>query len=194
MFYMPREFEMQLYAILQNPRHARKTPQEVVDYAKEVTLLAKEAGKQIDEQWKKEQEERDRLNQLETDSKAIKRFRAKSGLSQAEFADKVGVKVSELRAWEAAKKLPTSKHYNRAQNVGFELERMSGKAQKIKGYRTDIGLTQAQFAKHLGVKVAELRAWEIGEKNPTYEEMSRIQTVAAELASNKRKRKKAARA
>jgi len=113
MFYGDR-LDLNLYAMLQNPKHAAKTPRELVKFAVEITELQNKASRELEQkkemerekQRKKEDLARDKKDMVER-SKKIKAIRGRMGHTVAQLARLAGVKTKVLQDWERGKVLAT---------------------------------------------------------------------------------------
>jgi DNA-binding transcriptional regulator YiaG len=131
------------------------------------------------------------------DGAEIKSIRKKLGLSQAEFAKKVGVSNGSIAAWETDRSRPGPK--NRAAIAAICEEsapapeaplaakpepKAKPKAAKpgltpaqIKAIREGAGLSQAAMAKQLGVAVNSISNWENGRSKPRGASVAKLQAL-----------------
>ncbi len=87
----------------------------------------------------------------------IKAIRMKLGLTQKQYADKLGVSLGNLKHWEQ----------NRKQIFKSTWEKyfkQNGQGNQIKAIRMKLGLTQKQYADKLGVSLGNLKHWEQNRK------------------------------
>ena len=103
----------------------------------------------------------------------LKYYRQKAGLTQKEVAYKLGIDRNTYSRYE----LPTRGRYPEeklkalAELYGLPQNELSDgynkflkkQGDKIREKRRDLGLTQKEFAKRVGTKLANLKRWERGE-------------------------------
>jgi len=135
------------------------------------------------------------------DGAKIKSIRKKLGLSQAEFAKKVGVSNGSVAAWETGRSRPGPK--NRAAIAAVRKETAPAPAPapeaplaakpkpkakrkaaepglapaQIKAIREGAGLSQAAMAKRLGVSVNSVSNWENGRSKPRAASVAKLQAL-----------------
>ena len=103
----------------------------------------------------------------------LKYYRQKAGLTQKEVADKLGIDRNTYSRYE----LPTRERYPEeklkalAELYGLTQNELSdgyneflkNQGNIISEKRSDLGLTQKEFAEQIGTKLANLKRWERGE-------------------------------
>jgi len=150
---------------------------------------------------------------LRFSKRMLKSVRKKLSLTQKELAQLLGVSVVTAAAWEGGKSTPRAAKLARiAQVRGFtraEADAALGRevspgisSVQVRTIRRQLGLSQARFAKKLGVSTGSVNAWEAGRTRPGAARREAIFALAAgaseapvpeEGATAKKAAKKAAR-
>lgn len=114
----------------------------------------------------------------------IKQLRKKEGLTQTEFGQRIGVKGNTITGYETELRTPSDaiiKAISREFGVSEEwmrtgemcINEMRVKVsniminERIRAVRKDVGLTQEQFAKQIGITGSALSLIESGKTNPS---------------------------
>jgi DNA-binding transcriptional regulator YiaG len=123
---------------------------------------------------------------------AIKRMRARLGLSQAKFAKRLGISHSAVYQLEAGRMKPGPKTTASiaaldAQPAGapanvpvVQVREFKATPAAIKEMRTRFGLTQKQFAALVGLTASVISNWEAGRKKPMPKAVLKLQELAAQ--------------
>jgi DNA-binding transcriptional regulator YiaG len=135
------------------------------------------------------------LVRLKLTPAAIKKIRARLGLSQAKFAKRLGVSHGAVYQWEAGRMKPGSKaaaslHALGAQPAAVPTQpsakrpkpRRKGRRFKatpavLKRVRAKLGVTQAELASLLGVSHSAVAKWEAGRISPREETAAALQDL-----------------
>ncbi|MBN1516297.1 helix-turn-helix domain-containing protein [Candidatus Sumerlaeota bacterium] len=99
----------------------------------------------------------------------LRKVRLDKGLSQPQTADSLLVSVSAVRSWEANRFQPEVRHVPRI--LGFlgynPLPNGPGWPERLYQARAQLGLTQEQMAKQLGVGHFSYQSWERDIRQPS---------------------------
>jgi len=122
----------------------------------------------------------------------LREARLAAGYSQAELADRVGVSLGTVKAWESGRRAPkpaTQRQVADALGLGFDDLEVADGAEDLRRLRQARGLTRAQAAQLLGLEPFTLQRVEEGlELPPDPRKMARVYGVSRmELAAAARR-------
>ena len=101
---------------------------------------------------------------------ALREYRKSLGLTQEGFAIQIGVKRSAYASWEYGTSKPSIKHARQiCKSLGVAIDDIAATyvSDDIRAQRKLRGLTQAAFARLVGVSDSLISCWECGYSKPT---------------------------
>lgn len=110
----------------------------------------------------------------------IKAHRLSLGLSQAQYAKRIGVSGRAVGHWESGRYIPTPSSCKVLADLMDEhhtSDEHIPSPEEIRAHRLSLGLSQTQYAKQIGVSQPVLSYWECGRRTPLSPQLERLRRI-----------------
>lgn len=114
----------------------------------------------------------------------VKEVRKSLGLNQEDFAKLLGVVRRTISRWENEQNAIKAVMPEQIELLRPRQERVEFTPEKIKQIRENLGWTQKEMAKRVGVVAYTIIAWELGRAKPNWKSTQKLLKFAKERCEN----------